>query len=31
MYEFRWPTRTLVGRGLIERVDEYVTPLATAG
>lgn len=31
MYEFRWPTRTLVGRGLIERVDEYVTPSATAG
>ena len=30
MYEFRWPTRTLVGRGLIERVDEYVTPSATA-
>ena len=31
MYEFRWPTRTLVGRGLIERVDGYATPSATAG
>lgn len=31
MYEFRWPTRTLVGQGLIERVGEYVTPSATAG
>lgn len=26
MYEFRWPTRTLVDRGLIELVGEHVIP-----
>jgi alcohol dehydrogenase len=26
MYEFRWPTQTLIGRALIERVGEYVPP-----
>ena len=31
MYEFRWPTRTLVGSGLIERVGGYVPPPDTAG
>ncbi len=31
MYEFRWPTRTLVGAGLIEQVGGYVTPPSTAG
>jgi len=31
MYEFCWPVRTLVGAGLIEQVDEYVTPPAAAG
>ncbi|RLC92303.1 MAG: hypothetical protein DRI79_00960 [Chloroflexi bacterium] len=31
MYEFRWPTKTLVGVGLIERVGEYINPPATAG
>ena len=31
MYEFRWPTRTLAGAGLVERVGEYVTPPAAAG
>ena len=31
MYEFRWPTRTLVGAGLIEQVGGYVPPPATAG
>lgn len=31
MYEFRWPTRTLVGAGLIERVGEYVPPPSAAG
>ena len=30
MFEFRWPTRTLVGAGLIERVGEYATPSATS-
>lgn len=30
MYEFCWPTRTLFGAGLIERVGEYVTPSPTA-
>jgi len=31
MYEFHWPTRTLVSQGLIERVGEYVIPPAAAG
>jgi alcohol dehydrogenase len=31
MYKFRWPTKTLVGAGLIEQVGEYVTPSSTAG
>lgn len=31
MYEFRWPSRTLVGQGLIELVGEYVTPPDTGG
>ncbi|MDY6875322.1 MAG: iron-containing alcohol dehydrogenase [Chloroflexota bacterium] len=31
MYEFRWPTRTLVGVGLIDRIGEYVIPPPTAG
>jgi alcohol dehydrogenase len=31
MYEFRWPTQTLIGRGLIERVGEYVPPSTPAG
>jgi len=31
MYEFRWPTKTLVGPGLIEQVGEYVTPPSEAG
>jgi len=30
MYEFRWPTRTLVGAGLIERIGEYATPSSAA-
>jgi alcohol dehydrogenase class IV len=30
MYEFRWPTKTLVGQGLIEQVGEYVPPSAAA-
>ncbi|MDY7040330.1 MAG: iron-containing alcohol dehydrogenase [Chloroflexota bacterium] len=30
MYEFRWPTRTLFGEGLIERVGEYVAPSPAA-
>jgi alcohol dehydrogenase len=31
MYEFRWPTRTLVGPGLIGQVGEYVMPLTDPG
>jgi alcohol dehydrogenase class IV len=27
MHEFHWPTRTLFGAGLVDRVGEYVTPL----
>ena len=26
MYEFQWPTRTLFGRGLANRIGEYVVP-----
>jgi alcohol dehydrogenase len=26
MYEFRWPTRTLFGEGLVDRVAEYIQP-----
>jgi alcohol dehydrogenase class IV len=26
MYEFRWPTRTLFGRGLSRRIGEYLIP-----
>ena len=31
IYEFHWPTRTLFGAGLIERVGEYVTPTLENG
>jgi alcohol dehydrogenase len=31
MYEFRCPTRTLVGRGLIARIGEYVPPPTPVG
>jgi alcohol dehydrogenase class IV len=31
MYEFHWPTRTLIGRGLIEHVGEYAVPSRATG
>jgi alcohol dehydrogenase len=30
MYEFHWPTKTLFHPGLIDSIDEHITPLASA-